>query len=72
MTLATSKYTAPACAASKGNHFKVSSGATYLQTAIDKSDPAIKARALNDAQRVILEGCPAIVAHALQSFLSST
>ena len=55
MTLATSKYTAPACAASKGNHFKVSSGATYLQTAIDKSDPAIKARALNDAQRVILE-----------------
>jgi tetratricopeptide (TPR) repeat protein len=55
MLAAGSKYVPPACSADKNKHFKVSSGATYLKTAIETPDSANKARALSDAERVITE-----------------
>ena len=55
MLAAGSKYVPPACSADKNKHFKVSSGATYLKTAIETPDSANKARELSDAERVITE-----------------
>jgi tetratricopeptide (TPR) repeat protein len=49
------KYIAPSCAAEKGNHFKVKSGATYLKTSIETPVPENKARALASGERVITE-----------------
>ena len=37
------------------NHFLVSSGATYLQTATKTSNPSNRARSLHDGQRVLLQ-----------------
>lgn len=39
----------------KPNHFKVSSGATYLKTSIETEVPDNKARALQNGQKVLLE-----------------
>ena len=50
---ASGKYRAPACSADKGKQFKVSSGYTYLKSAIEgKQDPA---PLLGSANRVITE-----------------
>jgi tetratricopeptide (TPR) repeat protein len=49
----TSKYEQPACHLSKG-HFKVSSAATYLQTAVEKGD-ANRERSLDAGERVVTE-----------------
>jgi tetratricopeptide (TPR) repeat protein len=45
----------PADCGIKPGHFKVSSGATYLKTAVEHEVPEIKARALKDGRRVILD-----------------
>jgi tetratricopeptide (TPR) repeat protein len=55
MLAAGGKYVPPACSADKNKHFKVSSGATYLKTAIETPDSANKAHALGEAERVLLE-----------------
>src|SRR5919108_6167377 len=49
-----SAYRAPECGL-KSNHFKVSSGASYLKTGIETDVPENRARALNDGKRVLLE-----------------
>ena len=47
-------YQAPDCGL-KSNHFKVSSGATYLKTAIETEVADNQKRALDDGERVLLE-----------------
>ncbi len=47
-------YQAPACEL-KSNHFKVSSGATYLKTGIETDVPENKARVWGNGERVLLE-----------------
>jgi tetratricopeptide (TPR) repeat protein len=47
-------YQAPDCGL-KSNHFKVSSGATYLKTGIETELPDNKKRALDDGERVLLD-----------------
>ena len=49
-----SKYE-PASCNIKPNHFKVSSGASYLKSAIENEVPENRARSLNNGQKVILE-----------------
>src|SRR5574338_183289 len=49
-----SKYEAADCGI-KPNHFKVSSGASYLKTSIETEVPENKARSLGNGQRVLLE-----------------
>jgi tetratricopeptide (TPR) repeat protein len=49
-----SRYVAPNCGLKPG-HFKVSSGATYLKTAIETEVPANKTRVLASGQKVIVE-----------------
>jgi tetratricopeptide (TPR) repeat protein len=49
-----SKYE-PAKCNIKPNHFKVSSGASYLKSAIENEVPENRARSLNSGQKVILE-----------------
>jgi tetratricopeptide (TPR) repeat protein len=49
-----SKYE-PASCNIKPNHFKVSSGASYLKSAIENEVPENRARSLNSGQKVILE-----------------
>ncbi len=49
-----SSYQPPSCNL-KSNHFKVSSGATYLKTGIENDIPGNQARALDNGQRVLLE-----------------
>jgi tetratricopeptide (TPR) repeat protein len=48
------QYVPPNCGI-KPNHFKVSSGATYLKSAIESDIPENKTRILNDGKRVLLE-----------------
>jgi tetratricopeptide (TPR) repeat protein len=48
------QYLPPSCKL-KPNHFKVSSGATYLKSAIESEVPDAKGRILNDGERVLLE-----------------
>ena len=48
------RYLPPSCGL-KPNHFKVSSGATYLKSAIESDIPENKTRILKDGQRVLLE-----------------
>jgi tetratricopeptide (TPR) repeat protein len=48
------KYEPPDCGL-KSNHFKVSSGATYLKTGIETELPENQQRALDDGERVLLE-----------------
>jgi tetratricopeptide (TPR) repeat protein len=48
------QYLPPNCGL-KPNHFKVSSGATYLKSATENDVPENKARILNDGERVLLE-----------------
>jgi tetratricopeptide (TPR) repeat protein len=48
------RYLPPACGL-KPNHFKVSSGATYLKSAIESDIPENRERILNDGKRVLLE-----------------
>lgn len=48
------QYLPPSCGI-KPNHFKVSSGATYLKSAIESDIPENKTRILNDGKRVLLE-----------------
>jgi tetratricopeptide (TPR) repeat protein len=48
------QYLPPNCGL-KPNHFKVSSGATYLKSAIENDVPENKSRILNDGKRVLLE-----------------
>ncbi len=48
------QYMAPTCKL-KPNHFKVSSGASYLKSAIESEVPDTKGRILNDGERVLLE-----------------
>jgi tetratricopeptide (TPR) repeat protein len=48
-----SKYEPASCV--KPNHFKVSSGASYLKSSIENDVPENKARSLANGQRVILE-----------------
>jgi tetratricopeptide (TPR) repeat protein len=48
------QYIAPTCKI-KPNHFKVSSGASYLKSAIESDVPETKGRILNDGERVLLE-----------------
>ena len=48
------QYLPPRCKL-KPNHFKVSSGATYLKSAIESEVPDAKGRILNDGERVLLE-----------------
>lgn len=45
----------PACEVLRGGHFKVKSGATYLKSALEVSNPANRPGLLNDARRVLLE-----------------
>ena len=45
----------PAACNIKPNHFKVSSGASYLKTSIETEVPENKARALKNGQKVLLE-----------------
>lgn len=45
----------PACDVLRGGHFKVKSGATYLKSALEVSNPANRPGLLNDARRVLLE-----------------
>ncbi|HEX6668108.1 MAG TPA: hypothetical protein VF061_01035, partial [Gemmatimonadales bacterium] len=47
-------YRAPDCGLKSG-HFKVSSGATYLKTSIETDVPENKERALENAEKVLLE-----------------
>jgi tetratricopeptide (TPR) repeat protein len=49
-----SRYTPPDCGL-KAGHFKVSSGATYLKTAVETSVPANRTRVLASGQKVLLE-----------------
>ena len=49
-----SKYEAATCGI-KPNHFKVSSGASYLKTSIETEVPENKVRSLGNAQRVLME-----------------
>jgi tetratricopeptide (TPR) repeat protein len=49
-----SKYTAPECGL-KSNHFKVSSGASYLKTGIENDIPENQKRSLDNGKRVLLE-----------------
>jgi Tfp pilus assembly protein PilF len=49
------KFTPPACSADKGLHFKVTSGKTYLKTALENSDPEKRAAILNHADQVLNE-----------------
>ena len=48
------RYT-PAKCELKANHFKVSSGATYLKTGVETSVPGNRARALTSGEKVLLE-----------------
>jgi tetratricopeptide (TPR) repeat protein len=48
------QYQAPDCGL-KSNHFKVSSGATYLKTGIETELPDNQKRALDDGERVLLD-----------------
>jgi tetratricopeptide (TPR) repeat protein len=48
------RYLPPTCGL-KPNHFKVSSGATYLKSAIESEVPESRPRILNDGERVLLE-----------------
>jgi tetratricopeptide (TPR) repeat protein len=48
------RYTPPKCEL-KANHFKVSSGATYLKTGIETEVPGNRTRALNSGEKVLLE-----------------
>jgi tetratricopeptide (TPR) repeat protein len=48
------KWEVPDCGLNKGN-FLVSSGATYLSTGVQQSDPTKKARQYNEAERVLLD-----------------
>ncbi|MGH7535119.1 MAG: tetratricopeptide repeat protein, partial [Gemmatimonadales bacterium] len=48
------RYEPPACNI-KSNHFKVSSGASYLKTGIEADVPENQTRALNNGERVLLE-----------------
>jgi tetratricopeptide (TPR) repeat protein len=49
------KFTTPACSADKGLHFKVSSGKTYLKSAIEAGDAEKRAGILNHADQVLTE-----------------
>ena len=49
-----SRYVAPNCGL-KAGHFKVSSGATYLKTAVETGIPANRTRALESGHKVIVE-----------------
>ncbi len=48
------KWEVPSCGLDKGN-FLVSSGATYLSTGVQQSDPTKKARQFGEAERVLLD-----------------
>ena len=48
------RYEPPTCNL-KSNHFKVSSGASYLKTGIESEVPENQVRALNSGERVLLE-----------------
>jgi len=48
------QYLAPDCGL-KANHFKVSSGAAYLKSAVESDVPENRTRILNDGERVLLE-----------------
>jgi tetratricopeptide (TPR) repeat protein len=48
------RYLPPTCGL-KPNHFKVSSGATYLKSAVESDIPENRERILNDGKRVLLE-----------------
>lgn len=48
------RYTPPKCEL-KANHFKVSSGATYLKTGIETEVPGNRTRALSSGEKVLLE-----------------
>ena len=47
-------YRAPECGL-KSNHFKVSSGASYLKTGVENDVPENQKRALDNGERVLLE-----------------
>ncbi len=49
------KYVAPACSADKGKQFKVSSGYTYLKSAMEAKDPQTAASLLKSGNGVITE-----------------